>query len=198
MKTTLFYSFLILAVCGCEDHDRRQYDYAGERYFPLQVGNYWNLVPGNPMGMYAEITVTDEVVIHGKHYFKVHRKFDFTPPDPDYENDAYIRIDEKDYLYVLTDSTANLEAEILRLGAPDGYKWENPYIPVSVRIENLEINGHALPDCKRFSFDDPDYWDEEHAETYAPGIGYAELDAGWGRFAVLSTAIIDGEEYNFE
>ena len=49
------------------------------------------------------ITVVDEVVIHGKQYFKIHRVMT-SDYDPDSDEYIYFRMDENNFVYWLSDS----------------------------------------------------------------------------------------------
>src|SRR6187402_145286 len=90
----------LVALWSCDEE--MKFDESGDRYFPLQVGNYWKLVPENPLGDSIEITVTAEVIIHGKNYFKLHQVFK-SYYDPTIKRDIYLRTNGTGYIYTLVD-----------------------------------------------------------------------------------------------
>jgi len=191
----LFVSILCLQSCGS---DKETFDPAGNRYLPLQVGNYWKLVPSNPNSATTiEMTVTEEVVLHGRTYFKIHQ-YVVSPPEQVLDRYIYFRVTEDGFIYALRDPAVDKEENILRLGAPDGHVWDMEGTHVSVSILTDEINGHIFSDCKSFFYNDPAFPDDESTISYASGIGYLRVDGGFGRNSRLSVAIINGIEHNFD
>jgi hypothetical protein len=199
MKRVSIIHFLIIGILPLLSCDKEvKFDATASRYFPLTVGNYWRLEPANPAGVHVEITVTEQVLIHGRNYFKLHETVREAETGHAFERDFYLHIDKNNLVYHLSDSAANINRNILRLGAPNGYRWSIESLIATVRTQSQEINGYVFDDCKSFSYDDPRMVDEEHAATYASGIGYLQIDGGWGRSARLAEALVDGTHHKYD
>jgi hypothetical protein len=187
----------MFSLFSCEDNETK-FELNGSRYFPLHVGNTWKLVPDNPSGAEITIVVTEEALIHGKRYYKIHQVDRPATPDPPSAKYRYFRIDDNDFVYVLSDSAGNVETNTLRLGAPDKYKWKMSSTEVTVIKSNENINGHSIDECKTYFYNNLSASDDEYAITLAPGIGYLRIDGSFGRASRLSSALINGVEYNFD
>ena len=187
----LFIFFIALA---CTEEVR--FDPNGDRYLPLQVGNYWRFEAPNALGFDAEYTIIDEVEIYGKSYFQFHIK-SATGTVDEYEGLSYYRIDSRDVVHFLRDSVNSIETVYLNLGAPDGYQYKSSDYTATVRTESFDLNGHVLDECKSFYYDIPTTYDDEHSVTLAAGIGYIFIHASFGRTAQLVEARINGVEHTF-
>jgi hypothetical protein len=184
----------ISAILSCH-HNEVKFDLDGARYFPLQVGNYWKLVPANPQGSSFQIAVKGEVTMHGRSYFKLESVW-WLYDQPQDTIVLYYRVDENNIVMGF-DSTRSSERELFRLGSPDRYKWNASGTHVLVTIEDQQINGQTITQCKSFTSNYDSGQDDVSTVTFAPNIGYCLIEGTFGMRSRLAMARINGKEYNF-
>jgi hypothetical protein len=144
----------------------------GKDYFPLKVGNYWEL-------SYLGTRTIDQIVnLGGKDYYRMVSVTTW-PSGTTSKDTVYYRKTTDGKVYQ-RDKTAN---EILKydLTASQGQMWHyttvNQIFPLpwnatlQNKIDTVMVNGSTLETCYRYYFDYPQMADEESAIWLAPGIG---------------------------
>jgi hypothetical protein len=198
MKNVFLILFLAASFQSCMDHEARLV-YDKSNYLPLEVGNYWeftNKMSGGAALATITRTVTGKTNLEGKEYFVV-----VTSDSNSYSDTAYYRKDDQQYVYVMHRRSG--EENTFRLLASDGTSWSYPTenqsaYNVNVAIATLQINDLSVDSCKTFSYDVPQWADEEHFVTLAPGVGFIkEGSYAWGITSTLRKARISGVEISF-
>jgi hypothetical protein len=193
MKKYLLISIIGALLFTCKDEEI--FEKNGERYLPLQVGNYWELEPPIPnYGFHTKIEILGTTTIDGKEYFefkKVMKEAQFPADSVVF----YLRMDNNAFVF-RNDNGADVN--IYRLAARDGYVWKHGDSNVTVRKHTIKLQTQDVTDCKTFYYDHPDYVDEEHYTSFAPEIGFIEEHYTFGRIATLTYARINGVEHHFK
>lgn len=197
-KSAILLSFIVIA--GCDDRD---FNLAKNNYFPLQVGNYWELRPPAQDPQNDQVVVKMEITgtqsFSGVEYYLMVRKTEASNGVS--VDTAYYRTDNNGFVfqYWKTGEITNP----YRLGAKDGDRWQlsdastEDDMRVTYYSTPVEINSTEVEDCRLFSFDKENWADEEHYTTLAPGIGIVTTHSAWGFRKDLKKAIVNGIEYNF-
>jgi hypothetical protein len=165
-------------------------------YFPLKVGNYWEL---SYIG--GTRTIDQIVNLDGKDYFRMVRVIVW--PNGTTTNDTvYYRKTADGKVYQRNKTTS----EILKfdLTAVKGEMWhyttENPIYPLpwnatlQNKTDTVVVNNNTLETCYRYYFDYPQSVDEESAIWLAPGVGVVRerWTGGGPQRIAIKKARIDG------
>ncbi|HEU5290557.1 MAG TPA: hypothetical protein VFU05_07955 [Cyclobacteriaceae bacterium] len=201
MKRKAAILLLATAIAGCDDSN--EFNIAENNFFPLQVGNYWELYPPdqNPLNeqVVVKMEITDTQLFSGIEYFLMVTRTE--TPNGVYADSTYYRVDENGFVFkrLKTGEISNP----YRLGAGDGSRWSSSVPPgekdmqVDYYTTPVEINTTHINGCRLFSFNVDGIIDEEHWTTLAPNIGIVTMHSAWGFRRDLKKAIINGVEYNF-
>ncbi len=202
MKTKeIIVAFLLISAlftsCDKDDSDSDPLPATTSIYFPLEIGDRWEY-PNRIR------KVNSEVEVNNKKYMQVVDEF--------YEDDVLLYEKESFYrknnqkVYKLYADKLN-EFLFLDFSKREGESWkyktandDNEKWNVEVLSEtNFTINKHIIENCKQFFYDVPNYFDEEHSITYAPGIGeISKHSSVWGFDETIKKAVINGNEFVFE
>lgn len=193
-------ALLAFGFSACDDDDTDG-SYGSNSYLPLKVGNYWEFVSTSLEGKYATRTeVTRTVNLHNQEYFELVTMHQFG--DAASIDTLYYRIEKNGYVYTFRKNWT-IEENPIRLYADDGDKWtyETNYndeaaITTSI-VDDLEIGGEELDNCKAFYFDIEHAADEEYTTYLAPRIGFVKYFSGWGLGSRLTKASVNGKVYTF-
>jgi hypothetical protein len=145
---------------------------SGKDYFPLNVGNYWEL------SFRGTRTIDQIVNLDGKDYYRM-VSVTVWPNGSTTKDTVYYRKTADGKVYQRDKNTS----EILKfdLTASKGKMWhyttENPIYPLpwnatlQNKTDTVVVNNNTLENCYRYYFDYPQTADEESAIWLAPGIG---------------------------
>jgi hypothetical protein len=181
-----FLFFAISVIISCDNDEKLIVEPGESSYFPLQVGYQWEYEPIRtdlPYLTAATFTVISQETKFGKTYFAMERRFErqngFLSSDT-----IFYRVDSEGFVFELSGSD-EVERNRFRLGANQGDTWEmesgaeQKYV-VTTSISDVTLAGGVLSDCKSFSYDIPQWADEEHYIILAQGIGIVQHGNAWG------------------
>ena len=190
----------VAAFCWCCDDEKIQV--SDNSYFPLAVGNTWEYVPVYQSGL-SPLTVVVQGTenIDNKTYYVVIRST--VVNGSPVENTIFYRMDDNGYVFERQAETS-VEINRFRLNTQDGDTWQMPvpqmdaYTVTTSVMDEVQLTPLlSVPDGKSFSYDVPQYVDEEHYITLAKGLGIVKQGSAWGFDMRLKKAVINGTEYNF-
>jgi hypothetical protein len=177
-------SLIMLSACKKDSESTK----LGSDYFPLSVGNNWQLEHCTLREVKGKAT------LEGKEYYSMIIGNDTT----------YYR--ESDNI-VWVKNPATGESPYFKLSANVHDTWKFPSnaietawnISLESKTDTITINGHMITNCYRFYFDIPLMVDEEHYVCLAPGLGYIEENCGFCAYPKLQLqhARIDGNNISF-
>ena len=189
---------LILALfTSCDKDDSYQLPETSNTYFPLKIGDRWEY-PNQIK------KVSSEVEINNKKYMLIVNEI-YKADVLHSSSESFYR-KENQKVYKLYADKSN-EFLFLDFAKREGESWkyktandDNEKWNVEVLSEtNFTINKHIIENCKQFFYDVPNYFDEEHSITYAPGIGeISKHSSVWGFDETIKKAVINGNEFVFE
>lgn len=202
MKRNAAMILLTLLTIGC-DYGDSEFRVAENNFFPLQVGNYWELRPfaQNPTNdqVVTKMTITGTETFAGVEYYCMVTTSE--SPIGVYIDSAYYRMDGNGFVFRRTE-TGDV-SNPYRLGADDGASWRlsssstEDDMTVTFYSTPVEIGSLQLENCRLFSYDVENWADEESYTTLAPGIGIVTMHSAWGFRKDLKKAMVNGVEYNF-
>jgi hypothetical protein len=202
MKTKAALLLSVVLIVGC-DYSDDEFVLGENNFFPLQIGNYWELhaYGQNPVDNYPvlkmEITATES--FSGVEYYLMVTKSEGV--NGDYIDSVYYRTDQNGFVHQRL-KTGEIRNPY-RLGASNGVRWRSSGestekdMKVTYYTDPIEIGSTQLSNCRLFTFDMKEWIDEEHYTTLAPDIGVVTMHSAWGFRKDLKKAIINGIEYNF-
>jgi hypothetical protein len=165
-------------------------------YFPLQIGNRWEYEPiRTDMKLKTSVfTIVSTEIRDSKEYFAMERLYQYENTSS--RDTVFYRIDPQGFVFE-TSRYDTGERNRFRLGAADGDTWNmessapDNYV-VRTSITDVTLSSQLLHDCKSFSYDVPQWADEEHYFILAPGLGIVQHGNAWGFDYKLKTAKIAG------
>ncbi len=197
MKNIGFYLSLILlgfvpVFISCENEDdigSKLELLDNEDYFPLHLGNFWELTK------IPKMTIDTNETLDGKNYFRMVTAFDT----------VYYRKTTDGKVYERTKASDEILKFDLSANADDTWTYhdetfeEGWHVTLVSKTETVELDGVTFENCYRFYFDVPSWADEAHSIWLAPGIGIIEQSFAYGTAGgkVLEKAKIDGVELEF-
>lgn len=185
-----------LALLSCTNNDEPVViTSAGSSYFPLDIGNRWEYAPirKDMLLKSAVFTIVSKEVVGDYEYFAMEKLYESENGNTSRDTVLY-RVDSEDFVFELSQQSKT-EQNRFRLRATEGYTWsmesfsKDPYI-VTTSITDVTLNGQVISECKSFSFDVPQWADEEHYFVLARGVGIVEFGNAWGFDYKLKSAHI--------
>lgn len=193
----------VLASCHYHDTLNPYLPPAESDYLPLEIGNSWDFTPIQPFESNNDGVIHREVIgitaINNRQYYLLRTSRSYNA----YIDTAYYRIDENGFVFIYRKSRPNFEDKRLWLNAINGNTWTYPVdnnstAKVTTIEGSLVIGSTSIANCKSFSYNVPNWADEENTITLAPGIGFVkEYSDAWGMGQVLKSAKIHGHVYHF-
>jgi hypothetical protein len=186
-----------LILFGCNNHEQVVLQTGDLTYFPLEVGNRWvyeSIRPDMPLRT-AVFTIISAETKEGTEYFAMERIYEMENVSSGGDTIFY-RIDQQGFVFE-NSKYDKIERNRFRLGAGEGYAWHmessspQRYI-VTTSITDVTLNSGVLHECKSFSYDVPEWADEEHYIILAKGIGIVQHGNAWGFDYKLKSAKIGG------
>ncbi len=169
---------------------------ADTSYFPLGVGNTWTyfqlLDPPNapPDTLWRGIyTVAETILIQDTVYYVTGYPFSLADT---------LRADGQERIWARLHGKETLLFDFA-LAEGETYSFQSPALPdVNFQV-SVQRGGPAEVGAGRFEniltivFDDPQYIDEEHAFTFAPGVGIVYAYGSLGDYEELYSAHVGGQ-----
>ena len=171
---------------------------SGDDYFPLGVGDIWEYE-----NQTREVIGTES--INGREYKRVEVKY--YRADTVYStHELYYRKKNVYKVYQVNNDKSD-EFLFADFSRKDGESWtydiqmrDEDKWNVTVRTDiDFDFGDLVLNNCKSFYYDVPNWVDEEHAITFAPGIGeISSVLLGCGLGDTLRKATINSVQYQFK
>lgn len=188
LRTASFFLCLITFSCSEEIASEESSSPDSSEYFPLTVGNYWQL------GGKFSYEVTGNEDLKGKNYHAIRSSYEITS----YRDSTFYRV-KRGKVYAIPGNDASGGEEVkFDLTAKKGDSWAFRTYTVTLQSteEEITFKGEKIKNCYRFFLDDPRTADEEHWIFLAPGIGFVQYECSFciQPVATLTKARINGVE----
>jgi hypothetical protein len=184
----------------CDDNDQVDMTTEDFTYFPLEVGNRWVYEPLRkelPLSSSVVFTIVSIEIKEGKEYFAMEKLYENGSAQS--RDTVFYRIDPQGFVFEISRYDIT-ERNRFRLGVGEGYKWnmessaQERYI-VTTSITDVTLSSGVLNQCKSFSYDVPEWADEEHYLILAKGLGIVQYGGAWGFDYRLKSAKIGGVNF---
>ena len=159
-KLSLLFILLLLGINSCDDKEDEQ-NILTIDYFPLEIGNYWQLDYSDR----KEIIKTE--TIDNKTYFVLV-----------YNKDTAFYRTENNKIIVKNSPHSEAVKFDLTANENDTWSYNSWTVKLVSKTDTIVIKDKKVINCYHFYFDIPMMADDEHGIWLAPGIGYIQEQCG--------------------
>jgi hypothetical protein len=137
-----------------------------------------------------------EVLFGTRTYFRMVNRWTFSTGETTYDT-LYYRADEKGFVYERRKNSGH-ETNVFRLHAGEGEEWVHGSGVITLtKIGQYVSFDTAINNCRFYSYDAPQIFDEESTTVLAPEIGFVGIQT-YGSNLQTSEASVYGVIHHFD